>query len=69
MSYLSSEYSAQFLIWRVESNTPYPISKLYCEFCQSKKERKIIKELCKSVADSLDFYDFEEDLTRGGKLK
>ena len=45
------------------------IGKLYCEFCQSKKERKIIKELCKSVADSLDFYDFEEDLTRGGKLK
>jgi hypothetical protein len=26
-------------------------------------------ELCKSVADDLDFYDFEEDLTRGGTIK
>ena len=55
--------------FEIELNTQFPIGKLYCEFCQSKKERKIIKELCKSVADSLDFYDFEEDLTRGGKLK
>ncbi len=69
MDYLCSECSTQLSKFEIELNTQFPIGKLYCEFCQSKKERKIIKELCKSVADCLDFYDFEEDLTRGGKLK
>ena len=60
MEYLCSECSTQLSKWEVELNSLLPIGKLYCEFCQSKKERKIIKELCKSVADSLDFYDFKE---------
>ena len=32
-------------------------------------EEKIRKELAQSIADDLDFYDFEQDVTRGGKLK
>ena len=69
MDYLCSECSVQLSKFEIQLNELYPIGKLYCEFCQSEKERKIIKELCKSVADDLDFYDFEDDLTRGGTLK
>ena len=69
MDYLCSECSTQLSNWEVELNNKYPIGKLYCEFCQNKKEREIIKKLAKSVAEDLDFYDFEEDLTRGGTLK
>ena len=69
MDYLCSECNTALNDFEIELNTLYPIGKLYCEFCQSKKEREIIKKLCKSVADDLDFYDFEEDLTRGGTLK
>ena len=69
MDYLCSECSTQLSKFEIELNKQFPIGKLYCEFGQNKKERKIIKELCKSVADDLDFYDFEDDLTRGGTLK
>ena len=69
MDYLCSECSTQLNKFEIELNKQFPIGKLYCEFCQNKKERKNIKELCKSVADDLDFYDFEDDLTRGGTLK
>ena len=69
MDYLCSECSTQLSKFEIELNTQYPIGKLYCEFCQSKKGRETIKKLSKSIADDLDFYDFEEDLTRGGTLK
>ena len=69
MDYLCSECSTQLSKFEIELNTQFPIGKLYCEFCQSKKERETIKKLSKSIADDLDFYDFEEDLTRGGTLK
>ena len=69
MDYLCSECSTQLTKFEIELNRKYPVGTLYCNSYNDKKERKIIKELCKSVADSLDFYDFEEDLTRGGKLK
>ena len=69
MDYLCSECSTQLSKFEIELNTQYPIGKLYCEFCQLKKERGTIKKLSKSIADDLDFYDFEEDLTRGGTLK
>ena len=42
MDYLCSECSIQLSKFEIELNTQYPIGKLYCEFCQSKKERKII---------------------------
>ena len=56
MDYLCSECSTQLSNWEVELNNKYPIGKLYCEFCQNKKEREIIKKLAKSVAEDLDFY-------------
>ena len=48
MDYLCSECSTQLSKFEVELNTKYPIGKLYCEFCQSKKEREIINK--KAVA-------------------
>ena len=42
MDYLCSECSIQLSKFEIELNTLYPIGKLYCEFCQSKKEREII---------------------------
>jgi hypothetical protein len=60
MDYLCSECSTQLNKFEIELNVKYPIGKLYCEFCQSKQERKIIKKLSKLVADYLDFYDFKK---------
>jgi len=40
-------------------NELYPVGKLYCEFCQNKHERQIIKKLSESLAD-LDFYNFKK---------
>ena len=64
MDYLCSECSTQLSKFEIELNTQFPIGKLYCEFCQNKKERKIIKELCKSVADDLDFYDYPKTIQK-----
>ena len=60
MDYLCSECSIQLSKFEIELNIKYPIGKLYCEFCQSKKEREIIKKLAKSIADDLDFYNFKK---------
>ena len=60
MDYLCSECSIQLSKFEIELNIKYPIGKLYCEFCQSKKKREIIKKLAKSIADDLDFYDFKK---------
>ena len=46
MDYLCSECSTQLSNREVELNNKYPIGKLYCEFCQNKKEREIIKKIC-----------------------
>ena len=46
MDYLCSECSTQLSNWEVELNNKYPIGKLYCDFCQNKKEREIIKKIC-----------------------
>jgi hypothetical protein len=43
-------------------NKSYPIGKLYCDWCQTRKERKLIKKFSKEVASSLDFYDFNQQL-------
>ena len=45
MEYLCSECSTQLSKFEIELNTQFPIGKLYCQFCQSKKEREIIKDL------------------------
>ena len=64
MDYLCSECSVQLSKWEVELNNILPIGKLYCEFCQSKKEREIIKDLAKSVAEELDFYDYPKTIQK-----
>ena len=58
MEYLCSECSTQLSDFEIELNELYPVGKLYCEFCQSKHEREIIKKLSESLVD-LDFYDFD----------
>ena len=71
--YLCSECSTQLTKFEIELNTLYPVGKLYCEFCQSKHERKLIKKLSEEIADDLDFYDYkkydpkEKDYTLKGR--
>ena len=60
MDYLCSECSIQLSKFEIELNTQYPIGKLYCEFCQSKKERKIIKKLAEDVSNDLYFYNYKD---------
>ena len=54
MDYLCSECSTQLSKWEVELNSLLPIGKLYCEFCQNKKEREIIKEIVEIESDPND---------------
>ncbi len=44
--------------FELELNELYPVGRLYCEFCQNKHERKIIKKIAEDFANELDFYDF-----------
>ena len=64
MEYLCSECSTQLTKFEIELNELYPIGKLYCEFCQNKHEREIIKKLSDSISD-LSFYDYKN--YKGGK--
>ena len=48
LDYLCSECSTQLSKFEINLNKQFPIGKLYCSFCQSKKEREIIKQLCDS---------------------
>ena len=58
MKYLCSECSVQLSDFEIELNELYPVGRLYCEFCQNKHERKIIKKIAEDFANELDFYDF-----------
>ena len=60
LNYLCSECSTELSKAELELNTKFPIGKLYCSFCQSKKERILIKELAENIANDLDFYDYEK---------
>ena len=53
-------YSTQLSKFEIDLNKQFPIGKIYCSFCQSKKEREIIQRLAKSEADLLDIYDFNK---------
>ena len=64
MNYLCSECSVQLNKFEIELNTLYPIGKLYCEYCQNKKEREIIKKIAESEKDMHN--DYTKDLL-GGK--
>ena len=58
MEYLCSECSTQLSEFEIELSELYPVGRLYCEFCQNKHERKIIKKIAEDFANELDFYDF-----------
>ena len=74
MDYLCSECSIQLSKFEIELNELYPVGKLYCEFCQSKHEREIIKKLAEIEADMENDWvkqisqEFTEDLL-GAKNK
>ena len=57
MDYLCSECSVQLSKFEIELNTLYPIGKLYCEFCQNKKEREIIKKIVEIESDPNDKHE------------
>ena len=61
MEYLCSECSVQLNKFEIELNTLYPIGKLYCEFCQNKKEREIIKKIVEIESDANDQVQVVED--------
>ena len=62
MEFLCSECSMQLSKFEIELNELYPVGKLYCEFCQSKHEREIIKKLAEDFANELDFYNLVCDI-------
>ena len=62
MNLLCSECSTQLSKQDLRLNKSYPIGKLYCDWCQTRQERKLIKKFSKEVASSLDFYDFNQQL-------
>ena len=45
--YVCSECSTQLTDWEIELNELYPVGKLFCEDCQTKNEKKLIKKLVK----------------------
>ena len=60
MDYLCSECSVQLSKFEIELNELYPIGRLYCEYCQTKHERKIIKQIADDEADMHN--DYTRDL-------
>ena len=59
MDYLCSECSVQLSKFEIQLNELYPVGKLYCEFCQSKHERQIIKQIADDEADMHNDYTRE----------
>ena len=60
MDLLCSECSVELSKFEIQLNELYPVGKLYCEFCQSKHERKIIKQIADDEADMHN--DYTRDL-------
>ena len=56
MNLLCSECSVQLSKFEIQLNELYPVGKLYCEFCQSKKERIIIKKITDAESSMEDDY-------------
>ena len=64
MKYLCSECSVQLSDFEIELNELYPVGYLYCELCQNKHERKIIKKIAEDFANELDFYDYAKTIQK-----
>jgi DNA-directed RNA polymerase subunit RPC12/RpoP len=64
MDYLCSECSTQLSKFEMELNELYPVGKLFCEYCQSKHEREIIKKMADDFANELDFYDYPKTIEK-----
>ena len=60
MNLLCSECSVELSKFEIQLNELYPVGKLYCEFCQTKHERKIIKQIADDEADMHN--DYTRDL-------
>ena len=60
MDYLCAECNTTLSKWEMFLNEKYPVGKLYCEFCQTKHERVIIKKIAESEADMHN--DYTRDL-------
>jgi hypothetical protein len=67
MNLLCSECSTQLSKQDLRLNKSYPIGKLYCDWCQTRQERKLIKKLSKDTSSSLDFYNYKQQLERKNK--
>jgi hypothetical protein len=59
MNLLCSECSVELSKFEIQLNELYPVGKLYCEFCQSKHERQIIKQIADDEADMHNDYTRE----------
>jgi len=69
LSYLCSECSIELSKFELQLNREFSLGKLYCSFCQTRKEREIIQRLARSEADLLDFYDYPKTITKKDKEK
>ena len=58
MEYLCKTCEIGLTKWEVFLNKKYPVGHLFCEFCQSKHERELIKKIADEEAD------MEGDYTR-----
>ena len=61
-TYLCAECSIELSKFEIQLNELYPLGKLYCEYCQSKHEREIIKKLADSEASIEN--DYVSEITR-----
>jgi hypothetical protein len=57
MNLLCSECSTQLSKQDLRLNKSCPIGKLYCDWCQTRQERKLIKKLSKDGNSALGFYN------------
>ena len=56
MEYLCKSCEIGLTKWEVFLNKKYPVGHLFCEFCQSKHERELIKKIADDEADMTDDY-------------